>query len=394
MPGGFGNLLQNMKDRIFALASVLGFCLSMATYAHTVGESYLFLSVGQDSVEGSVQALVSDLDELMGLDTSSDGKVSLEEFAGHSEKAKAYVLNKVGIRAEGKELPLKLGEHAFESLPQGQYAVFPFTLEMTPPVPDVLEIDYKMFFEVDPDHRGRVIIESNAKTGEVNNVERVALDFRSGDPAKKLDLTLKYSWGRELLRFIWEGMWHIWIGLDHILFLAALLLPAVLVYGPDGWKPVKGFSTAFWNVVKIVSCFTIAHSITLSLAAFGVVSLSSRLVESVIALSVVAAALYNLCPVFRNFSWIVVFAFGLFHGLGFASVLGELLSGHGLATPLVGFNVGVELGQIAIVLVVFPILFLLRRQIDMYRMCILQAGSIFIALLAGYWFVQRAFGLG
>jgi len=136
-------------------------------------------------------------------------------------------------------------------------------------------------------------------------------------------------------------VWHIWIGFDHILFLLSLLLPAVLAFGGGRWQAVERFAPAFWDVFKIVTSFTVAHSITLSLAALGVISLPSRLVESAIATSVVLAALNNVFPLVHGRRWMVAFFFGLVHGFGFASVLRDLgLPQNALLIALVGFNLG------------------------------------------------------
>ncbi|MEO1086645.1 MAG: HupE/UreJ family protein, partial [Acidobacteriota bacterium] len=139
--------------------------------------------------------------------------------------------------------------------------------------------------------------------------------------------------------------------------------------------------------------FTIAHSITLSLAALDIISLSSRVVESIIALSIVLVAINNVFPKVREGHWLVIFFFGLFHGMGFASVMGELpFRMMHLVQVILAFNIGVELGQIAIVAVAFPILFLLRKS-PIYKPVFLNGGSIAIGLLALWWFIERAFEL-
>ena len=198
---------------------------------------------------------------------------------------------------------------------------------------------------------------------------------------------------RQFLSYGREGVWHIWIGYDHILFLLSLLLPAVLLRAARHWLPVARFRDAFWDVFKIVTSFTVAHSITLSLAALGVISLPSRLVESAIAASVVLAALNNLLPVVSGRRWVVAFAFGLIHGFGFASVLAELgLPRDALVLALVGFNLGVEAGQLAIVAVFLPVIFWLRNT-ALYRRGILVGGSMLIMLLALVWLAERVFDL-
>ena len=191
--------------------------------------------------------------------------------------------------------------------------------------------------------------------------------------------------------YVHEGIWHIWLGFDHILFLLSLLLPAVLVRRDGKWQSAPDFRAAFWDVAKIVTAFTLAHSITLTLAALGIVSLPSRLVESAIALSVVLAALNNVFPVVARGRWIAAFAFGLLHGFGFAGALADLgLPAGSLALSLAGFNIGVELGQLAIVSVFLPVAFALRATWT-YRRVVLAGGSAVIAAIAGVWLVERAF---
>jgi hypothetical protein len=147
------------------------------------------------------------------------------------------------------------------------------------------------------------------------------------------------------------------------------------------------------EVAKVVTAFTVAHSITLSLAALSVVVLPSRLVESGIALSVLLAALNNLHPVVANGRWIAAFGFGLLHGFGFAGALHDLgLPAGSLALSLFGFNLGVEAGQLAIVVVFLPLAFLLRSTWA-YRRMLFAGGSVAIAAIAVVWLVERAFDM-
>ena len=193
--------------------------------------------------------------------------------------------------------------------------------------------------------------------------------------------------------FIKHGVWHIWIGFDHILFIISLLLPSVMILRAGGWEPVADFKSAFLFVVKVITLFTVAHSITLSLSALGIVKLPVRLVEAVIAVSIIIVALNNIFPVFNRRIWLVVFGFGLFHGLGFANVLAPLgAERSSLLTALVGFNVGVEIGQLAIIAVVFPLFFMMRNW-RAYQFQVLGLGSAALILVSSFWFVERAFGL-
>lgn len=179
--------------------------------------------------------------------------------------------------------------------------------------------------------------------------------------------------------FVKLGVEHIWLGYDHLLFLFALLVVC----------------RSFRSIVAIVSCFTLAHSITLALATFDVVNLPSRVVEAAIAASIVYVGIENLLrrgeePRAR---WGVTFGFGLIHGFGFASVLQDLGVGgaaHGVAMPLFAFNLGVELGQIAVAALVLPAVWMLRKRESFVRRGV-PALSALIAVAGLYWLVERAF---
>ena len=158
------------------------------------------------------------------------------------------------------------------------------------------------------------------------------------------------------------------------------------------WIPVERLRPALKNVVKIVTFFTIAHSITLCLAAFEIISLPPRLIESIIAISIALAAIHNIYPLVSGKEWLIAFVFGLFHGFGFASVLAEKgLGGNYLGLSVFGFNLGVEIGQLAIILLVFPILYLLRKTFLYPKIRVF--GSAILILFSLYWFVERAFNI-
>jgi HupE / UreJ protein len=243
-----------------------------------------------------------------------------------------------------------------------------------------------LFAGLDPQHRGLLNLAARGAT-------RSAV-LGPHEPRQAFELGEISRW-RQFADYVREGVWHIWIGLDHILFLLSLLLPAVLAWqaAQQRWQAVGSFRKAFVDVLKVVTAFTLAHSITLSLAALGVVELPSRLVESVIAASIIVAALNNVRPLVIRRLWMVAFGFGLVHGFGFASVLADLgLPRDALVLALVGFNVGVELGQLAIVVAFLPIAWALRRTV-FYRRWVMLGGSLVIAALAAVWLLERAFGL-
>jgi hypothetical protein len=197
---------------------------------------------------------------------------------------------------------------------------------------------------------------------------------------------------RSALLLVRQGVAHILSGLDHVLFLLALLLPSVLRRQDPGAPNIRQIRNVLGDVVRVVTAFTVAHSLTLGLAALGLVSLSAEVIEPAIAASVAIAALDNLWPVFGSERWSIAFALGLLHGLGFSSALSDLgLAGPALLRGLLAFNFGVELGQLAIVLVFVPLAFLLRNA-RFYRFVVLRGGSLAIAALSLLWFYERVVG--
>jgi hypothetical protein len=201
------------------------------------------------------------------------------------------------------------------------------------------------------------------------------------------------SWSlRGLLSSVRAGALHIWSGADHILFLLALLMTSVVVRAPGGWAPRPDLRASLVDVAKIVTGFTVTHSVTLSLAALGLLTPAPRVIEPAIAASVAVAALDNVRPLpfLNGKKWGLASTLGLLHGFGFASGLNELVMPKGsLLETLVGFALGVELGQAIFVSAFVPAAFALRKT-TLYRRWVIPGGSTAIAALALVWMVQRA----
>jgi hypothetical protein len=184
-------------------------------------------------------------------------------------------------------------------------------------------------------------------------------------------------------------MRHILTGYDHVLFLICLLLPSVMRRTAHGWQPVDRLAQALWPVARIVTAFTIAHSITLALAATGTVSLAPRFIEPAIAVTIILAAFDNIRQIFGGRRIFVTFAFGLIHGFGFAGVLAELnLPALQFAWALLQFNVGLELGQLLIVAIVTTPLFSMRRDVH-YPRWFIRGGSLAAMTIGALWLVER-----
>ena len=362
----------------------LFFCITLfcALYAsaHKPSDSYLSLAVTDNIVTGQWDIALRDLDFALGLDANGDAEITWGEVRAKHAEIAAYAVSRLQLSAQGKACPLQVTEHLIDDHTDGAYAVLRFKAQCAAPL-DVLRARYSLFFDVDPQHKGLLRLEYQGQTSTaIFSPEKSSQDFTLSHTSKL----------KQFLDYAREGVWHIWIGFDHILFLLALLLPAVVVRQNKKWQAVTAFKPAFWSVLKIVTAFTLAHSITLTLATLGVISLPSRWVESTIAASVVIAALNNIYPLFRERRWVMAFVFGLIHGFGFASVLTDLgLPQGALVLALVGFNLGVEGGQLAIVAAFLPIAFALRFS-WFYQRMVLFGGSIVIAILAAVWLAERA----
>jgi HupE / UreJ protein len=356
--------------------------------AHKPSDSYLTLAADGAVLTGRWDIALRDLDLALGLDTDGDGRITWGEVRSRHADIAALAQANLVLRADGQPCNMAVGPQQVDEHTDGAYSVLPLTVTC-PRAPAVLDIGYTLFADLDPQHRGLLSLAANGAT-------RAAI---LGPQASQQAFALaEVSRWRQFVDYFADGVWHIWIGFDHILFLLSLLLPAVGTWaaaagGRAAWQPVPRAGVAVWEVLRIVTAFTVAHSITLSLATLGWVDLPSRLVEATIAASVVLAALNNVWPFFQGRRWMVAFGFGLIHGFGFASVLADLgLPRDALLLALVGFNLGVEAGQLAIVAAFLPWAYALRRGV-FYRRVVLWGGSLAIAAIAAAWFVERALDL-
>ncbi len=363
---------------------LLAILFAAAAQAHKPSDSYLTVRADGAMLSGQWDIALRDLEYAIGLDADGDGAITWGELRARHADIASYALARLALRADGAPCGLAPTGHLVDEHSDGAYAVLRFAARCDAASYRSVEIEYSLFFDLDPTHRGLLRVEHAAgTTAGVLGPERPRLAL----PVEGVSRLAQFlDYGR-------EGVWHIWIGFDHVLFLLSLLLPAVLAASGRGWQPAARFGPAFWDVFMVATSFTVAHSITLSVAALGVLQLPSRLVESAIALSVVLAALNNLWPVVLGRRWVVAFAFGLVHGFGFASVLGDLgLPQSALLIALVGFNLGVEAGQLAIVGAFLPLAYALRGT-WFYRRVVFAGGSAAIVLIAAVWMTERAFDL-
>ena len=402
----------------------LQFLAGGAAQAHKSSDSYLQIDATDKGLAVRWDIALRDLDAALDLDADEDGKLTWAEVKAAWPRVQAYAMARLQI--EG--CALRPVRQALERRNDGAYAVLFLSSDCV--LTKAPSIAYTLLREVDPTHRGIAKIQrsgqpmvlslldptrsaviaaastagtatavpeplpesasnvagaaalpgSDPMPGAVEPASSSAAPTAAAEPA----LTGATGWG-----FLREGMRHILTGYDHVLFLLCLLLPSVMRRTPEGWRPVEKLSQAVLPVVGIVSAFTVAHSITLALAATKVVSLSPAFIEPAIAVTIILAALDNVWPIFPVRRVIVTFFFGLIHGFGFAGVLAELnLPTADFAWALLEFNVGLELGQLLIVISVTAVLFLLRQR-PRYRSWVIRGGSYAAIVVGVLWLIER-----
>lgn len=361
---------------LFALALLL---LAGAAEAHKPSDSYLTLAVDAQGLSGRWDIALRDLDDVLALDDDGDRQLTWGEVRTHLPRIDRYVLGRLTVAADDAPCALRALDHRVDTHADGAYLVVDLQAACAGR-PRAVAVGYSLLFDVDPTHRGLLKL----SVGDKTHVTSLAPDTASARFG-----TGSSTW-RAFIGHLRDGVSHIWSGYDHLLFLCSLLLPAVLVRRAGRWEPSGGLRPVLVDVLRTVTAFTVAHSVTLGLAAFDLVRLPSRFVEAAIAFSVILAAVNNLACVVDRRRWIVALVFGLVHGFGFAGVLSGLsLRGGDRVIALLGFNLGVEVGQLAILLAVLPVLFVLRET-TFYRRALLTAGSGVIAALAAVWFVERS----
>jgi hydrogenase/urease accessory protein HupE len=343
-----------------------------AAHAHEPGLSSADFRVAHEGTELVLTFAVDDMDNMFLLDNDGNGKVSQLEF-GYGKAKLAPLANEAaditidGVTLKGTEPALRMDDlNNIEFIiryPERMGSNFVYRCAIFSKLPGA----HRQFATL-KDASGKIVAE------KLLDAQSDTLRFPGDEPAGNSAGQKKTFWG-----FLLLGIEHILTGYDHLLFLFALLL----------------VTREFLSAVKIITCFTVAHSITLALATFNIVNIPGRIVEPLIAATIIYVGIENIIlrrePKGR---WLLTFGFGLIHGFGFAGILRDLgiASGSsGIAVPLVSFNLGVELGQIAVAAVLLPIIWCLSRKPD-FAMRWVPACSVLVAAAGAYWFIERVWG--
>jgi hypothetical protein len=353
-------------------------------HAHLASDSYLRIEIGATgALSGQWDIALRDLDVAVGLDADRDGNVTWGELRANAQQVDAYAFGHLTVTKGVAPCRLTPTSLMVDYHAGSAYAVLPFSAECAGD--GQLRLQYRLLFDIDPSHRGLLTIAAG---------DQVRSEVLTPDHANITIDAAETGPSQQIAQFLRFGFDHILLGYDHLLFVAVLLVTAAL-RRPDGsdWTPIDGLGRVLFETIRTLSAFTLAHAIVLTPAVLGLVNVPARLVEPAVALTIILAGLDNIRPILPRLRWQVAFLFGLIHGLSFASALGPMrLPPLGTAIALGSFNIGVEIGQIALAVLLVPIAFISRYD-AIYRRIVTPAASFAAVLLAGAWLLDRVFGL-
>lgn len=349
--------------------------------AHQLSTAYL--TGGMDDrgeFSGEWQVRLVDINQVVELDTNRDGTLLWGELRAQAAAVEAALQSRLRFVTDNALCPIQIQQPwQIDSHFNDGYLVLPITAQCA--TGTNLQLHYDGFFDIDSQHKLIAnLAPNNTASAEQRVLSATNREIMLGQQGSSAWPTIK--------EFVVQGIIHIWIGIDHIAFLLSLLLTCVLVRRDKGWHGNHDVRAILLTTTWLVSAFTLAHSLTLTATALGWLHLPSRWVEASIALSVVLAALNNIFPLVLRLGWLS-FGFGLIHGMGFAGVLGELgLPVNQQLLSIVAFNIGVEIGQLVIVLTVLPLLIKIRNS-PLYSRYSVNIISAVISVTAMHWFIQR-----
>ena len=336
--------------------------------AHDLNSSYSAIVVTSDSLQAVFTFDLSDLNKHFHLDADGDANVEREELLAAMPAIYDYVEAHTTIAINFSPTRLERRAGGFNKDDFGNVFInFNFVKKLSA-LPAEISLQVDFFEKFGAQHKNLVKVVAGEQTQQAV--------FSEENQRQRFTIGGKVSLFSQIGEFVKLGVEHIFLGYDHLMFLFAL----IVIGGRLG------------NLVKIVTAFTVAHSLTLILAALEILKLPPQIIETGIALSIAYVAAENFVIAQSDHRWILTFIFGLVHGLGFANVLRDLgLPTTGLVPSLLAFNVGVEIGQLCIVAVFFPITLWIAKQ--KFQRRVVWAFSSVILLFGLGWFVERAFGL-
>ncbi len=346
-----------------AIGALIALAMVSSSIAHEEPTSFLELHISADGVKATLTASATDLAHDLP-DVEAGTLLSQTVATAQGAPLSKILLGRMTVLGDGKPLAAEL--RAITPLPEKRDVLLQFHYPWTA-APARITVQCSLF-PYDSRHRTFLSVHESGKLvrQEIFHGDNHSVEFDAG---------ATQSLGAVIAQFFLSGIHHIFIGPDHILFVVGLLL----LGGTVG------------RLFKVVTTFTVAHSITLALATFGIFTPPASLVEPVIALSIVVVGIHAFFDrKGRDPRLLFAFCFGLIHGFGFASVLQEMvLPAAALGWSLFAFNAGVELGQACIIITVAPLLALLHRWSKPIAAQVISAGALVITAAGAFWFFQR-----
>lgn len=353
--------------RVLFFGLLLSFSLACGAAAHETTRSYLTLNRDGADLQVDLRIAFRDIEVAVWIDEDLDGTITWGEVGRRVDAVSGYALSALTFETVS---PCRMARTDVGTSMNGGIAYLDLSFRgkcADPLLP--LRVTSRLFAEFDPDHR--LFLTANIAGAATTSLLSAA---ESSIALTALDSGSSGSF----LRYFREGIRHLLGGADHLVFLMVLVLPAA--------ASRTNARRAALGVVTAVTSFTVAHALTLTAAATSLLRPPTALIETLIALSIVIAAIDNLRPFIPAPRAAVAGFFGLIHGFGFATALGALnLSGIGFVTSLIGFNFGIEVAQIAFVLVLLPALSFLRQG-----RAVMWIGSLGAIAIGMFWVWQRA----
>ena len=357
----------------------LGLLAAAPAFAHSTSTS--FLSLDASRADGVVDVRwdlsLHDIVWTVFIDADFDSQVTWQEVQTARPAIERAVLGEIGMQRGGVACALRVGDLALAQRLEQYYLSVALSAQCPPG--GALSVSGTLFLTGDASQR---VLLSARRGGATLTGVLSAAEPTWVEPERVS------AWS-SFVRFVGEGAWHVAIGYDHIVFILLLLLPSVLLQKDGRWQGAERFGAVARDLVTIVTAFTVAHSITLALAVTGTLKLPTQPIEVAIAASIAVAGDINLLPKLSRVRLPLAFGFGLVHGFGFANALAEIeAQGTGLLPLLAGFNIGVEIAQLAIVVLVLPLIYSMRAT-RWYATGVMPLGSCALGAAGVVWLIQR-----
>ncbi|MGF7037374.1 hypothetical protein M2273_000608 [Mucilaginibacter lappiensis] len=365
--------------------------------AHQTPNTLVFLDASPNRVALELQMPLSELELAFGNNISKNPETLIERLGPQLKEylkahIHAYLKKTAPWQVEIETLRMDKGKYIENGMDYWEVIANVVIIPQSGESTRKFMLDYDVIMHQVINHAALVSIRSDWEAGNLNTSSADAMVISWDTKANvihPLEINLQQgSWFKGFKSMLALGMQHIKEGTDHLLFLIVLLLPATLVIDGKQWGKFGGTKYSILRLLKIVTSFTIGHSITLLIGALGWLRLPVQPVEILIAFSILVSAIHAIKPIFPGKEMYVAAGFGLIHGLAFASILANLkLSAGTMALSILGFNLGIEVMQLFVVLITIPWLILLN-QTPTYKY-VRGGGAIISGIVAMAWIWER-----